>query len=44
MYTVHGREADLPFLLRFGYGPILVQKIFSIVRRNPTEYALALFT
>ena len=27
MYTVqlHGRGADLPFFLRFGYGPILVQ-------------------
>ena len=25
MYTVHGRGADLPFLLRFGQGPILVQ-------------------
>ena len=25
MYTVHGREADLPFFLRFEHGPILVQ-------------------
>ena len=25
MYTVHGREAYLPFLMRFGHGPILVQ-------------------
>ena len=25
MYTVHGRGADLPFFLRFGHGPILVQ-------------------
>ena len=25
MYTVHGREADFPFSLRFGHGPILVQ-------------------
>ena len=24
MYTVHGREANLPFFLRFGHGPILV--------------------
>ena len=25
MYTVHGRGADLPFFMRFGHGPILVQ-------------------
>jgi hypothetical protein len=25
MYTEHGRGADLPFLLRFDHGPILVQ-------------------
>ena len=25
MYTVHGRGADLPFFMRFGPGPILVQ-------------------
>ena len=26
MYTVHGIGADLPFFMRFGHGPILVQK------------------
>ena len=25
MYTVQGRGADLPFFMRFGHGPILVQ-------------------
>ena len=25
MYTVHSRGADLPFFLRFGHGPLLVQ-------------------
>ena len=25
MYTVHGRGADLPFFMRFGHGPILLQ-------------------
>ena len=25
MYTIHGRGADLPFLLCFGHGPIFVQ-------------------
>ena len=43
MYTVHGREADLSFFMRFGHGPILVQ-ICSIVKSNSTAYALALFT
>ena len=25
MYNVHGRGADLPFFMLFGYGPVLVQ-------------------
>ena len=25
MFTVHGRGANLPFFMRFGHGPILVQ-------------------
>ena len=25
MYTVHSKGADLPFFMRFGHGPILVQ-------------------
>ena len=25
MYTEHGRGADVPFFLRLGHGPILVQ-------------------
>ena len=44
MYTLHGRGANLPFLFRFGHGPILVQLNFSIVRRNPTANTLALLT
>ena len=25
MYTIHGRRADLPFFMRLGHGPTLVQ-------------------
>ena len=43
MYTVHGRGADLPFSLRFGHGPILVQINLQHSQAQPYAYKLALF-
>ena len=44
MYTVYGTGADLPFFLRFGYGPYIgTDTSAALVRRNPTAYALVLF-
>ena len=35
MYTVHGRGADLIFLLRFGHGPKLVQINLQLSQAQP---------
>ena len=35
MYTVHGRRADLPFFMRFGHGPILVQINLQHIQAQP---------
>ena len=35
MYTVHGRGADLPFFLRAGHGPILVQTNMQYSQAQP---------
>ena len=35
MYTVHGRGVDMPFFLRFGHGPILVQIYMQHFQAQP---------
>jgi hypothetical protein len=35
MYTVHGRGAEIPFFMRFGHGPILVQIILQHSQAQP---------
>ena len=35
MYIVHGRGADLPFFMRFGHGPILVQINLQLSQAQP---------
>ena len=44
LYTVHGRGADLPFVCVSATVQYGIDKICSIVRRNPSAYALALIT
>ena len=37
MYTVHGRGADLPFFMRFGHGPILVERNLQHDQAQPYD-------
>ena len=44
MYTIHGRDAELPFLcVLAGHGPILVQINLQHSQAQPYTYALAYF-